>query len=100
MANTLARIQRDGLIDRVPDPADGRRALVTLTSRARDLQDQLIAARAVNATATRGLDEPQTTAFLAALAARSTTSTLPTTIHRRSHDQHDDRHRDRPRHPD
>jgi len=70
MANTLARMQRDGLIDRVPDPADGRRALVTLTPRARDLQDQLIAAaRAVNTTATRGLDEPQTTAFLAALAS-------------------------------
>jgi len=70
MANTLARMQRDGLIDRVPDPADGRRALVTLTPWARDLQDQLIAAaRAVNTTATRGLDEPQTTAFLAALAS-------------------------------
>jgi len=68
MANTLARMQRDGLIDRVPDPADGRRALVMLTPRARELQDQLIAAaRAVNITATRGLDQPQTTAFLAAL---------------------------------
>jgi len=69
MASTLARMQRDGLIDRVPDPADGRRALVTLTPRARELQDQLIAtARAVNSTATRGLDPSQTTAFLAALA--------------------------------
>lgn len=31
MARTLSRMQRDGLIDRVPDPADGRRSLVTLT---------------------------------------------------------------------
>lgn len=69
MASTLARMQRDGLINRVPDPADGRRALVMLTPRARAIQDQLIAAaRAVNVTATRGLDHPQATAFLAALA--------------------------------
>lgn len=69
MANTLTRMQRDGLIDRVPDPADGRRALVTLTPRARDLQDPLVAAaRAVNTTATCGLDPAQTAAFLAALA--------------------------------
>jgi len=70
MANTLARMQRDGLVDRVPDPADGRRALVMLTPRARELQDQLFAAaRAVNTTATRGLDHRQATAFLAALAS-------------------------------
>ena len=49
MANTLTRMQRDVLIDRVPDPADGRRALVMLTPASRQLQDQLIgAARDVN----------------------------------------------------
>ena len=70
MANTLARMQRDGLIERVPDPGDGRRSLVMLTPRARELQDQLVdAARVVNATATRGLDEQQLSGFLATLAA-------------------------------
>jgi DNA-binding MarR family transcriptional regulator len=31
MANTLARMERDKLIERTPDPADGRSALVSLT---------------------------------------------------------------------
>jgi len=31
MANTLARMERDGLVQRRPDPADGRSALVSLT---------------------------------------------------------------------
>lgn len=70
MANTLARMQRDGLIERVPDPADRRRSLVLLTERARQLEDDLVAAaRAVNATATEGLDEGEVTAFMATLAA-------------------------------
>jgi len=69
MANTLARMQRDGLIDRVRDPADGRRSLVMLTPRARELQADLVdGARAVNATATRGLDEHQTAALMTAIA--------------------------------
>lgn len=68
MANTLARMQRDGLVERVPDPGDGRRSRVILTPRARELQDQLFhAARAVNTAATRGLDERQVTAFMVAL---------------------------------
>ena len=69
MANTLTRMQRDGLIDRVPDPADGRRALVMLTPASRQLQDQLIgAARDVNTMATRGLDPAEINALLTALA--------------------------------
>jgi DNA-binding MarR family transcriptional regulator len=69
MSSTLARMQRDGLVERVPDPADGRRSLVMLTARARRVQDQLLdAARTVNATATRGLDDGQVAALLAALA--------------------------------
>jgi DNA-binding MarR family transcriptional regulator len=69
MANTLARMQRDGLIERVPDPADSRRSLVLLTDQARQLEDELVAAaRAVNATATRGLDDAQVAAFMATLA--------------------------------
>ena len=69
MANTLARMQRDGLIERVPDPADNRRSLVLLTDRARQLENELVAAaRAVNATATRGLDDAQVAQFMATLA--------------------------------
>ncbi|UPG90012.1 MarR family transcriptional regulator [Luteibacter aegosomaticola] len=35
MAQMLARMERDGLIERNPDPADGRSSLVTLTSTAK-----------------------------------------------------------------
>src|SRR5262245_44643775 len=35
MAETLARMERDGVIDRQPHPADGRSMLLTLTSRSR-----------------------------------------------------------------
>lgn len=69
MANTLARMQRDGLIDRIPDPDDRRRSLVLLTPLARQLEDELVsAARAVNATATKGLDGDEVAAFMATLA--------------------------------
>lgn len=55
MAHTLQRMDRDGLIERTPDPADRRRALVMLTERARDLESRLVqAAQEVNAVATRG----------------------------------------------
>jgi DNA-binding MarR family transcriptional regulator len=33
MAQTLADLERDGLIARRPDPADGRRILIELTTR-------------------------------------------------------------------
>lgn len=33
MVNTLARMERDGIIERRPDPADGRSALFSLTPR-------------------------------------------------------------------
>lgn len=57
MANTLQRMERDGLIERVPDPSDGRRALVMLTERARKLENDLTAAaQEVNAKAISGLD--------------------------------------------
>lgn len=35
MANLLERMERDGLVERAPDPADGRSSLVSLTRRAR-----------------------------------------------------------------
>lgn len=69
MANTLQRMERDGLIRREPDPADRRRTRTVLTSRARDLEAQLVAAaRKVNAAATSGLSDPEVTAFLTTTA--------------------------------
>jgi DNA-binding MarR family transcriptional regulator len=57
MASTLARMERDGLVERVPDPQDKRRSLVLLTPRARAMEDDLVAAaQAINDVATRGLD--------------------------------------------
>lgn len=69
MANTLARMERDGLIVREPDPADRRRALVRLTARAREIEGELVsAARAVNAEATRGLPEQEVAALMGSMA--------------------------------
>lgn len=62
MAHTLKRMERDGLIRREPDPADGRRALIWLTERAEQLQADLErAARGVNARATSGFSQDEIT---------------------------------------
>lgn len=55
MANTLERMERDGLVKRKADSDDRRRAHVFLTTRAKDIQAQVMeAARAVsNRTVTR-----------------------------------------------
>jgi DNA-binding MarR family transcriptional regulator len=56
MAGTLKRMERDGLIRRVPDPADRRQARIRLTSRGRQLEEALTAsARETNAVAMEGL---------------------------------------------
>lgn len=69
MANTLARMERDGLINRTPDPADGRRSRITLTRHARQMRTKLVAAaRTVNATATAGLDADEIAAFMSTAA--------------------------------
>ncbi len=68
MANTLQRMERDNLIHREPDPADGRRTRVVLTGRARDLEDHLVAAaRDVNAIATGGLSGDEISAFMSTM---------------------------------
>ncbi|MGH2775128.1 MAG: MarR family winged helix-turn-helix transcriptional regulator [Actinomycetota bacterium] len=69
MANTLQRMERDGLIRRLPDPADGRRAAVMLTGRARDLQEDLVgAARTVNSEATRNVGDDELATFMGTIA--------------------------------
>ena len=69
MANTLRRMERDGLIRRLPDPSDGRRAVVMLTERARGLEDALIdGARSVNFEATRDISDDEIAAFMATMS--------------------------------
>jgi DNA-binding MarR family transcriptional regulator len=69
MANTLQRMQRDGLVRCIPDPSDRRRIRVYLTERARAIEPDLVtAARAVNATATEGLTDPEIASYLSLTA--------------------------------
>jgi DNA-binding MarR family transcriptional regulator len=68
MAVTLKRMERDGLVERVPDPSDGRRALVMLTAQARRLEPDLTAAaREVNAIAVEGLTAAEADGFMRTL---------------------------------
>ncbi len=70
MANTLKRMERDGLIERVPDPEDRRQARVHLTPRGRELEEVLTtSARETNAVALAGLSAADT-AQLMRLAGR------------------------------
>lgn len=65
MANTLQRMQRDGLVRVVPDPDDRRRVRVYLTDQARAIEDDLVAAaRAQNAATTAGLTDAEVTQYL------------------------------------
>jgi DNA-binding MarR family transcriptional regulator len=68
MANTLKRMERDGLVRRVPDPHDARRARIHLTARALALEGPLTAAaREINALAVEDLDPSERAAFEDAL---------------------------------
>lgn len=44
MANTLSRMERDGLIERKPHPKDRRAQLIYLTDKAREIKDGAISA--------------------------------------------------------
>lgn len=44
MANTLGRMQRDGLVERRPHPSDRRAQLVFLTDRAKSLEEKAVSA--------------------------------------------------------
>lgn len=66
MANTLARMERDGLIVRKKDVSDGRVQRVWLTDHARDLRGPAIqAAGAENTAALSGLSEAEKSQFVA-----------------------------------
>ena len=65
MANTLARMERDGLIRRLPNPDDGRSRHNWMTDRAKALEGPATAAAdAVNAVALGPLSDRQHAAFL------------------------------------
>ena len=69
MANTLARMERDGLIRRQPHPTDGRAQSVHLTEAARALlTPATAAARAQNDAALAGLSAEERAQFLALMA--------------------------------
>ncbi|MGE4327914.1 MAG: MarR family winged helix-turn-helix transcriptional regulator [Pseudodonghicola sp.] len=65
MANTLARMERDGLIERRPSPTDRRARLICLTAKADALRGPAIAAaQAQNAQALTGLAPEEMAQFL------------------------------------
>ncbi len=66
IANTLARMERDGLILRAKDASDGRMQRVWLTEKARGLRGPAIAAAiAENATELAGLSTDERAQFIA-----------------------------------
>ena len=68
MANTLARMERDGLIRREADPLDNRSRLVFLTERARALeQEATAAAGAINERACAELPPSERDLMLSAM---------------------------------
>lgn len=68
MTKTVQRMERDGLVERRPDPADGRAMRIHLTAKARRLQPRLAAAgREVNAIVLGALSERGTAGFLRTL---------------------------------
>ncbi len=68
MANTLARMERDGLIARAPDPADRRSTLLRLTRAGQQrAESALAAAGEVNALALSALAPGERAQFIAML---------------------------------
>ena len=69
MANTLKRMERDGLILREENPKDRRAQLIRLTDKARALQDDATsAANEVNGIALSGLSEDERRGFISVMA--------------------------------
>ncbi|WP_309083243.1 MarR family winged helix-turn-helix transcriptional regulator [Chelativorans sp.] len=68
MAATLARMERDGLIERRPDPRDRRASLVTLSAAGREkLSGVMEAISSVNEEALSELGQAQREAYIASL---------------------------------
>lgn len=69
MANTLARMERDGLVSRTPDPNDKRSALVRLTDLGRVRAGQAFdSAMEVNGIAASALSEAELATYLSLVA--------------------------------
>nr|WP_170561470.1 MarR family winged helix-turn-helix transcriptional regulator [Ruegeria atlantica] len=65
LANTLNRMERDGLIKRTKNPADARAQLIWLTERARALREGAYeSAQKVNTEALQVLNESERTQFI------------------------------------
>ncbi|MGH6751430.1 MAG: MarR family winged helix-turn-helix transcriptional regulator [Bradyrhizobium sp.] len=70
MAATLTRMERDGLVQRRPDPNDGRSSLISLTPAAqKKIRAVEVAVSGVNDRALSGLTEKERAAFMTALDA-------------------------------
>lgn len=66
VAATLSRMERDGLVERRPDPTDGRAQRIWLTGRGRTLRGEAEAqADGLNAVALAGLSPQEVEEFLA-----------------------------------
>jgi len=64
VANTLTRMERDGLVEIAPDPSNRRQVRVKLTEKGRGLERPLTGeARAVNAAAAAGLSATEVQVF-------------------------------------
>ncbi|ACN17014.1 HTH-type transcriptional regulator (MArR family protein) [Desulforapulum autotrophicum HRM2] len=65
LANTLKRMERDGLIKRVPDKEDKRQWRIYMTQRALDIKDALQeASRSVNEIINGGMNETEQKEFM------------------------------------
>lgn len=70
IANTLTRMERDGLILRKPHPEDGRSQCIRLTRKARSLEEPATrAAQAVNEIALKSLRAEERRLFLETMGA-------------------------------
>ena len=68
MAQMLARMERDGLIERRPDPTDGRSSRITLTEAARARMPEAVAVLLHgNRDALEGFTDSEAAAFIALL---------------------------------
>lgn len=73
MANTLRRMERDGLITREPHPSDGRKQVISLTGKARELEPKLVAAaQRINAAAVEHLPSEDRQRLMDMLGSLST----------------------------